>query len=626
MLIRQFIVLVWLGCLFLSTVSPGQSPGIVPQVDDIEVRILLSQPPHLNVTARGTVPTTGFTDVRLIPATYASPPADRIHDFFLVATPPSGFAAQVITGIEASVTIPRYTETIPWIAGVRVHGIGGGVQTEMLGAGLHIRRNILDLSAAEIESFRQGVATLKNRPVTDRTSWGFQANTHGENTPANDPLWNQCAHGTLHFLTWHRAYLLELEKILRDASGDPGFALPYWDWTGSRSLPAAFRDPGSPLFDNTRSINGGQLLPTSVVVDDLTFCMGRIPFAQFSNNFEGSPHGAIHVLIGGRMGSVPTAANDPVFWLHHCNIDRIWEAWLAQGGGRANPTDPAFLNRQYVLATAGGGTVTHVAGGLFDTDVLGYQYDHVTPGGPAPLAVSSPVIGLQAMAMENQEVIVASSVAEGEAAAAAAADQPLGLEPLRVELGLRADSRPALAATAAAAAPDAEQRLVVEIAGIDAAAAPRFTYSVYLNLPEGAMDPERMRLHRVGTINLFGIGQDHAAAGEPAGGEAAPPANRGGHHGRRTPPGRPAEQPGEAPPAAEAGHAGPSSQRFDATEVVASLREAGLWDDAAISVTLVPVTPVRVAAEDPELDRQLAESAESSQITLQRIDLKIVRE
>jgi Common central domain of tyrosinase len=569
---RPLLTLVGLGCLVLSGTSLAQIPGVVPQVDDIEVRILLSQPPHLNVTARGTVPTTGFTDVRLIPATYASPPVDRIHDFFLVATPPSGFAAQVITEIEASVTIERYTETIPWVAGIRVHGLDGGVQTEMLGTGLHIRRNILDLSPAEIETFKQGVAAMKNRPLNDRTSWAFQANTHGENTPANDPLWNQCAHGTLHFLTWHRAYLLEFEKILRDASGDPGFALPYWDWTASRSLPAAFRDPASPLFDGSRSINGGQLLPTSVVVDDLAFSISRIPFAQFSNSFEGSPHGAVHVLIGGRMGSVPTAANDPIFWMHHCNIDRIWEAWLAQGGGRANPTDPAFLNRQYVLATAGGGTVTHVAGGLFDTGVLGYQYDHVTPGGPAPLAITGPAVEANVMAMAAQDVIVASSMPEGEAAPVQA-DQRLGLEPFRVELGLRADSRPALVATAAAAAPDSEQRLVVEITGLDAAAAPRFTYSVYLNLPEGAMDPERMRLHRVGTINLFGIEQEHPAEGEPVGSEAAPPANRGGHHGQRTPPGQP---PGEAPHAAEAGHDDLSTQRFDATEVVASLREAGL--------------------------------------------------
>src|SRR6266576_2321642 len=41
------------------------------------------------------------------------------------------------------------------------------------------------------------------------------------------------------------------------------------------------------------------------------------------------------------MGSVPTAAQDPIFYLHHCNIDRLWDLWLAQGGQRI---DPVFDN------------------------------------------------------------------------------------------------------------------------------------------------------------------------------------------------------------------------------------------------------------------------------------------
>jgi hypothetical protein len=34
-----------------------------------------------------------------------------------------------------------------------------------------------------------------------------------------------------------------------------------------------------------------------------------------------------------------TAAQDPIFWLHHANIDRLWERWLQLGGGRANPVN-----------------------------------------------------------------------------------------------------------------------------------------------------------------------------------------------------------------------------------------------------------------------------------------------
>jgi tyrosinase len=39
------------------------------------------------------------------------------------------------------------------------------------------------------------------------------------------------------------------------------------------------------------------------------------------------------------MAVVPMAPNDPVFFLHHCNIDRIWDSW--QRRYFQNPTDPA---------------------------------------------------------------------------------------------------------------------------------------------------------------------------------------------------------------------------------------------------------------------------------------------
>ena len=55
---------------------------------------------------------------------------------------------------------------------------------------------------------------------------------------------------------------------------------------------------------------------------------------------ENFPHGAVHSLVGndydelgnpcdeGWMGSFFTAGLDPLFWLHHANIDRLWQVWL----------------------------------------------------------------------------------------------------------------------------------------------------------------------------------------------------------------------------------------------------------------------------------------------------------
>jgi len=42
-------------------------------------------------------------------------------------------------------------------------------------------------------------------------------------------------------------------------------------------------------------------------------------------NFEGAPHASVHNYIGGHMGSM-VSTNDPLFYLHHSNIDRLW--WI----------------------------------------------------------------------------------------------------------------------------------------------------------------------------------------------------------------------------------------------------------------------------------------------------------
>jgi tyrosinase len=42
-------------------------------------------------------------------------------------------------------------------------------------------------------------------------------------------------------------------------------------------------------------------------------------------------HNRVHVFIGGSMGPA-SSPNDPVFYLNHCNVDRQWEAWLADNG------------------------------------------------------------------------------------------------------------------------------------------------------------------------------------------------------------------------------------------------------------------------------------------------------
>lgn len=51
-------------------------------------------------------------------------------------------------------------------------------------------------------------------------------------------------------------------------------------------------------------------------------------------------HNRVHIYIGGSMQSVPRASNDPIFFLHHCNIDCLYEEWLDRY------TDENFPNYQ----------------------------------------------------------------------------------------------------------------------------------------------------------------------------------------------------------------------------------------------------------------------------------------
>lgn len=303
--------------------------------------------------------------------------------------------------------------------------------------GVRVRPDVTHLHGARLHSLMRGVAAMKALPPSDRRSWAFQAAIHGTADPAyTDPLFNQCQHGTLLFLPWHRGYLYFFERILRWAAGDPNLTLPFWDWTAHPVLPEPFRSPAggsNPLYESQRKANDGAALPASVVVDDLDIAMGQTAFPPagfdgFSPDLEGSPHGAVHVLVGGAgglMSSVPTAAGDPIFWLHHANIDRLWDAWLILGGGQANPTDPGYLDTPYTFADETGGTVTVRVREIMSSAALGYRYEGV-PNPAAPAAAT--------WAVRAEPRVAASSAPAGQFAAGLAQveSKPLGFEERRV--------------------------------------------------------------------------------------------------------------------------------------------------------------------------------------------------
>jgi Common central domain of tyrosinase/Polyphenol oxidase middle domain len=277
-----------------------------------------------------------------------------------------------------------------------------------------IRQSIANLTASQIASLQRGITAMMSRPATDPTSYQFQANIHGTyaspTTPEETQGWNQCEHGSFYFLSWHRMYLYFFDRILRAASGDPTLVLPYWNWTdpAQRNLPVAFRQPanssnslyiappGRPAaLDAGTAFLGAGAVDYSIAFADTNFESpsgsgaafgGQIaPPMQFDSphsDFESQPHDVVHVALGGLMSDVDTAAEDPIFWLHHANIDRMWKRWLQQGN-RSDPTDAIWLNTQFSFFDEAGHAVYLSGADIVETaNQLNYQYDD----DPAPMS------------------------------------------------------------------------------------------------------------------------------------------------------------------------------------------------------------------------------------------------
>ena len=143
-------------------------------------------------------------------------------------------------------------------------------------------------------------------------------------------------HSNPRFLPWHRIYLLRMEELLM--SVDPTVCIPYWKSSVEQAFPSWLL-PFTPtvnlmtgLHTVTRNIGAFALLPNAAAV---AAAAANGTFNTFAPALEGI-HNSGHVWVGGSMGSIPTAPADPVFWMHHAEIDRIWSVWQATHPGQ-NP-------------------------------------------------------------------------------------------------------------------------------------------------------------------------------------------------------------------------------------------------------------------------------------------------
>lgn len=283
------------------------------------------------------------------------------------------------------------------------------------------RKNVYKLPTGDttLEWYSKAVVEMKKRPTTDPASWNYQAAIHGFNAispfwQGAAPLpgqaeqaefWKQCQHGSWFFLPWHRMYLAYFEQIVAqtivDLGGPPDWTLPFWDYSDlsnpdARIIPSAFTSPGNATNglwitgrrSNTipaRYVTLGALNTLPYTGDGITSPLGfGGPETSFSHSggthgeLESLPHDMVHVSIGGAMGDPRTAALDPIFWLHHANIDRLWQVWLNQGQ-RANPTKSSWLDFKFYFHDKNRNRVEMTCSEVEDTrNVLsGYTYQGV---------------------------------------------------------------------------------------------------------------------------------------------------------------------------------------------------------------------------------------------------------
>jgi tyrosinase len=207
------------------------------------------------------------------------------------------------------------------------------------------RVNQAHLEPAEKQQLIEAFETIiKNGQFADLVSIHSDAYRYSIHTGDTDIETNE------RFLPWHRVFLYELERRLNSTSeGNSKIRIPYWDWTVDREIPGWLEDfkpvikkvpvfpppPNDPIPEiKTISVERtpGELinpqtgrpfeLPTTAQVDRL----GDITnFRQFTAYLEGI-HGLPHLWVGGTMAEYVSPA-DPIFWLHHSNIDRLWVLW-----------------------------------------------------------------------------------------------------------------------------------------------------------------------------------------------------------------------------------------------------------------------------------------------------------
>ncbi|CUA77666.1 hypothetical protein RSOLAG22IIIB_12759 [Rhizoctonia solani] len=216
---------------------------------------------------------------------------------------------------------------------------------------LEVRREWRTFSKAERKGWIDAVNCLNKKPRTGKLQLPVDTQSYPESfhiAPLNESSTyyddlvyahmnlNPLIHWTGLFLPWHRVYLHEWTNILRKECGLGPHKL--------RRRYIQFPFGGSSVSAEST------FTPAEIEV-----VLSKTNFTSFHGYLEqlSGMHSAIHLIMGGDMGTVcpagtsgtiycprersPTfSANEPMFHLHHGNIDRLWWLWQEKSTDNKN--------------------------------------------------------------------------------------------------------------------------------------------------------------------------------------------------------------------------------------------------------------------------------------------------
>jgi tyrosinase len=378
-------------------------------------------------------------------------------------------------------------------------------------------------------SFLNAVRKMKaNTNAASPSSWAYWTNVHV----------NYCPHNTPYFLAWHRGYLYHFEQQLRIVSGDNTLCVPYWNYYKYPRIPAEFTDPNpsNPLYmprTGTSVYNALSLAPFASSVWNFQ----RGTTNAFEPQLEDAPHNPVHNLIGGEMANM-TSPLDPIFYLHHANIDRLWHAWALPEGkgipGASNPYNAATSDPYWAGSFTYASGLTMPRYKTYYPGWLNFDYSDDTKPTSLPLARANPQSAIKLARFQVAPLLTrpmtghfpptaARALSAGRRSLGGVSGVVLGETHVSAHLPLAASGLQLLQDAISVAVkpppqvpPGTFQSVIVVLDNLQllgAGAKGGYFYNVYINLPfvGEAGNPRRYILGTVGPFELAGASHHGSA-------------------------------------------------------------------------------------------------------------------